>query len=72
MRCSVGLEFNPVERVCDWPEHANCESRVSTTDASQETTVSIEEPEETTVSTEEPEIGTTEESASEKFEMFFD
>ena len=31
MWCSEGLEFNPIESVCDFPKHANCHAHRPTT-----------------------------------------
>ncbi|XP_054005239.1 peritrophin-1-like [Hylaeus anthracinus] len=49
-KCSPGLHFNPVEKVCDWPEHANCEQNPPT--ESPETTPETEATTETAPETE--------------------
>ncbi|XP_054005238.1 peritrophin-1-like, partial [Hylaeus anthracinus] len=54
MKCSPGLLFNPVEKVCDWPAHAGCKPHSETT-----TLPPTSEPEWTT--TPEPEWTTTSE-----------
>ncbi|XP_053989689.1 peritrophin-1-like, partial [Hylaeus volcanicus] len=60
-KCSPGLHFNPVEKVCDWPEHANCEQNPPT--ESPETTAATEVPTELPETT--PEIEATTETAPE-------
>ena len=47
MRCSVGLEFNAIKSVCDFPERANCHAHRPSTAApsTAKITISPSEPE---------------------------
>ncbi|CAK9806739.1 hypothetical protein ANTQUA_LOCUS4989 [Anthophora quadrimaculata] len=74
MECSKGLEFDPIERVCNWPEYANCkpvtcsteETTVETTDGSTVETTdgsTVETTDGSTVETTDGCTGTTIESS---------